>query len=412
MHGRPARKGVGGPELADIFRAHGAQYRRSHKLSGVQDKAMRAIERCRTAALGGHVERCDACGALVAQYNPCRNRHCPKCQTLAKEQWLAARRAELLAVPYFHVVLTLPHALNPLGQGNPKVIYRLLFQSVAETLLEFGRDPRWVGGLIGLMLVLHTWDKRLGQHLHVHGIVPGGGLSDDGQRWCTTRKKEFFAPVRMLSKVFRGKFLGHLRRARERGELRFAGATAALQDLGAFKEFERRLREKDWVVYAKRPFAGPEQVLEYLGRYTHRVATSNERILGLEEGRVRFRYKSPKGKWRTMALEAEEFIRRFLLHVLPKGFVRIRYYGLLAHRDKTKRLARCRALLRQPDPPTPEPESVEKFMRRVAGIDIHRCPVCKRGRLHPVTQLPATFHGPTRTGLIPLATGPPLAYAA
>jgi hypothetical protein len=369
-------------ELADIVRAHGDAYRRTHRLAAVQAVALRAIERCRTAVLGGHRETCDRCGAVRVTYNSCRNRHCPKCQTLAKERWLAARRAELLPIPYFHVVFTLPHALNALAQGNPRVVYTLLFRAAADTLLTFGRDPRHLGGLIGVTAILHTWGQTLGQHLHVHCLVTGGALTPDGARWCPSRPG-FLFPVRALSRVFRAKYLDGLQRALDAGELIFAGGTADLADRGASTAFLGRLRTVDWIVYAKRPFAGPEQVLAYLGRYTHRVALSNDRLVDHRDGRVRFRWKdyADHDRVKVMTLQADEFLRRFLLHVVPRGFMRIRHFGLLANRRKCERLAGCRRRLNHPGPTVSTPESVTDLVQRLTGIDLTRCPVCGRGRM-------------------------------
>ena len=275
-------------EVADIVRAHGAAYRHTHVLSRAQRRALRAIETCRTAALGGHRETCDTCGAERLAYNSCRNRHCPKCQTLAKERWLARRRAELLPVEYFHVVFTLPHALNSLAHGNPRVIYRLLFRAVAATLTTFGRDPRHLGGDIGGTAILHTWGQNLSQHLHLHCVVAGGALTQNGVRWIAA-PAGFLFPVRALAKVFRGKYLHSLQRAFTTGELVFAGSLTSLADPGRFAAWLHELRQHDWVVYAKRPFAGATQLLDYLGRYTHRVAISNERLLSHADGVVRFR---------------------------------------------------------------------------------------------------------------------------
>ncbi len=379
----PAAERTRAVELAEIFRAHGARYRQTRPLSRAQRRAMRAIEACRTAALGGHRETCEDCGAVRLAYNSCRNRHCPKCQTLAKERWLDARRAELLPVEYFHLVFTLPHALNPLAQGNPRVLYTLLFHAVAATLAAFAHDPRHLGGELGVTAILHTWGQNLSQHLHLHCVVTGGALAPDGSRWIPA-KAGFLFPVRALAKVFRGKYLDALRRAFEAGELVCSGSLAALAEPGAFAAWLEQLRRHDWVVYAKRPFAGPEQVLEYLGRYTHRVAISHERIVSLDDGIVRFRWKdyADGDRVKLMALDAEEFIRRFLLHVVPDGFVRIRHFGLLANRTRKAKLARCRQLLAQPAPPAlAEPESVRALMLRLTGIDIERCPVCQRGRL-------------------------------
>jgi hypothetical protein len=277
-------------ELAEIFRRYGPAYRQTHTLCGQQHRVMRAIEQCQTAALGGHVEQCECCGAQVIRYHSCRNRHCPKCQTLAKEEWLEARRADLLPVPYVHVVFTLPHALNPLAQGHPRLIYRLLFQAAADTLLTFGRDPKWLGGELGITMVLHTWGQNLEQHLHVHGLVTGGALSPDGQRWIPA-KPGFLFPVRALSRVFRGQYLGALKQAFGRGERHLTGEVAPLTESAAFDRFLATLRQTDWVVYAKPPLAGPEEVLEYLGRYTHRPALSNDRLGELKDDGVRFRWK-------------------------------------------------------------------------------------------------------------------------
>jgi hypothetical protein len=384
-------------EVADIFRAHGAAYRHTHALARAPRRAMQAIETCRTAALGGHRETCDTCGAERIAYNSCRNRHCPKCQTLAKERWLAARRAELLPVEYFHVVFTLPHALNALAQGNPRVIYTLLFRAVAATLTTFGRDPRHLGGDVGGTAILHTWGQNLSQHLHLHCVVPGGALAPDGARWIAA-PPGFLFPVRALARVFRGKYLQALHRAFTTGQLRCAGSLAALADPEAFATWLRDLRQHDWVVYAKRPFAGSTQVLEYLGRYTHRVAISNERLVSHTDGVVRFRWRdyADGDRVKIMTLAAEEFIRRFLLHVVPGGFVRIRHFGFLANRTRRAKLARCRALLAQPPAPAASViESVAALMRRLTGIDIDRCPVCQQGQRH-VTQILAPTSPPTR----------------
>ena len=384
-------------EVADIFRAHGAAYRHAHVLARAPRRAMQAIETCRTATLGGHRETCNTCGADRIAYNSCRNRHCPKCQTLAKERWLAARRAELLPVEYFHVVFTLPHALNALAQGNPRVVYTLLFRAVAATLTTFGRDPRHLGGDLGGTAILHTWGQNLSQHLHLHCVVSGGALTQDGARWIAA-PPGFLFPVRALARVFRGKYLQALYRAFTTGKLRFAGSLAALADPQAFATWLRDLRQQDWVVYAKRPFAGPTQVLEYLGRYTHRVAISNERLVSHTDGVVRFRWRdyADGDRVKIMTLAAEEFIRRFLLHVVPGGFVRIRHFGFLANRTRRAKLARCRALLAQPPAPAASAiESVSALMRRLTGIDIERCPVCQQGQLH-VTEILAPTSPPTR----------------
>ena len=372
-------------ELAHVFARFGAAYQAAHRLVPVQHRAMRAIQACRTDALGGHVERCEACGELRYHYHSCRNRHCPKCQTLAKERWLAARRAELLPVPYFHVVFTLPHELNALAQGNPRALYALLFQSVSDTLIEFGENPRWLGGAIAATLVLHTWGQTLSQHLHLHGLVAAGALHSDGH-WLRPRRG-FLFPIKALSRVFRGKFVAGLMRLFNAGALKLAGSCATLAEPREQRRLINALYQNDWVVYTKRPFAGPDGVLDYLGRYTHRVAISNNRLVSLTDDAVRFRYKdyAHGNRRKVMALEPAEFIRRFLLHVLPSGFMRIRHYGILANRAKADKLAQARVALLQPcAATTPEPESIDAFWLRVAHLDIHQCPHCKAGHMRVI----------------------------
>lgn len=369
-------------ELADIVRAHAPALLAHERLAAVQHRALRAIAHCRTAALGGEIRRCDRCGETHYVYHSCCNRHCPKCQTLAKERWLAAQRAELLPVPYFHLVFTLPHELNLLAQGNPRTLYELLFAAASATLLEFGHNPRWTGGEIAATLVLHTWGQTLTQHLHVHALVAGGALGPDGQ-WRPPRRG-FLFPVQALSQVFRGKFLAALSGAFAKHRLRFASSTTALAAPAAQHALLATLRAKSWVVYAKHTLCGPEQVLDYLGRYVQRVAISNERLLGFDDGSVRFawRDRAQRNRRKTMRLPAREFLQRFLLHVLPHGFMRIRHYGLLANRHKRKRLAQARAALNTPTPATVPRESVQAFCQRVLGLDIERCPACRIGRLH------------------------------
>ena len=376
-------------ELADIVRAHGAAYQRAHPLCRAQRRALRAIAACRTAALGGHRAVCAACGAERITYNSCRNRHCPKCQRLATERWLAARRSEVLPIPYFHVVFTLPHALNPLAQSHPHLIYRLLFQAAASTLLRFGRDPRHLGGQLGITAVLHTWGQALTQHLHVHCVVTGGALAPDGSRWIAARPG-FLFPVRALAQVFRGRYLARLQQAFDRGELHLTGGLAPLGEPAAFATWLADLRQHAWVVYCKPPFAGPDHVLAYLGRYTHRVALSNDRLLALRQGRVRFRWRdyADGDRVKVMDLAVDEFLRRFLLHVVPDGFVRIRHFGLLANRRRAAALAQCRTLLAQPPPPVVPPESARVLMLRVTGVDIDRCPRCPLGLLRRLAVLP------------------------
>ena len=396
----PARPAL---EVADIVRACGPAYRDTHPLSAQQDRVLRAIENCRTATLGGHVTQCDHCGVLAVSYNSCRNRHCPKCQTLAKERWLESQCADLLDIDYWHLVFTLPHELNPLAQGNPEVIYNLLFHATSQTLLAFGHNPRWLGGELGITMVLHTWGQNLGQHIHVHCVVTGGALSPEGARWLPAQPG-FLFPTQALSTVFRGKYLDGLAQAYQRGELRWGGATAPLVDPDAFRQLLATLKTHDWVVYAKPPFAGAEQVLAYLGRYTHRVAMANHRLVSFEDGQVRLRWRdyAHGNQVKIMTLSGEEFLRRLLLHTLPPGFMRIRHYGLLGNRCRHEKLARCRALLGQLEPAPREPESVEAMMLRLTGIDIHRCQVCQQGRLRVISRLPPTSSWP-----IPQATGPP-----
>ena len=383
-------------ELADVVRAHGAAFRATHRLCSIQHRALRAIERCRTAALGGELRACDACGERRYVYHSCRNRHCPKCQARARERWLAARRAELLPVPYFHLVFTLPHELNALAQGNPRALYAMLFAAAAETLVEFGENPRWLGGSIAATLVLHTWGQTLSQHLHVHALVAAGALSTSGG-WVRSRRG-FLFPVKALSIVFRGKFLAALARALGHGRLALSDGTAALGHARVQRSLLAALRAKAWVVYAKRPFAGPEAVLQYLGRYTHRTAISNERLVSLEEGAVRFRYKdyAHGARRRVMELCAPEFLRRFTLHVPPRGFNRIRHYGLLANRNKRALLRSARAALGACAPPSTAvpPESVAAFWQRIAGIDIARCPRCRLGTLRLLATLAPQLHSP------------------
>ena len=347
--GRPAL------EVADIFRTHGPAWRKQQAghLSLGQLKVMSAIEQCRTAVLGGHALHCDACDHQEISYNSCRNRHCPKCQARAAQRWLDARQADLLPVEYYHLVFTLPETISAFAYGNKPAIYRLLFDVAAEALTTIAADPKHLGAQIGATLVLHTWGSALTHHPHVHGIVPGGGLSPDRERWMACRHG-FFLPVRVLSRLFRRRFLEELEALHRAGQLRFFGEHATLADAGAFAQWLAPLRSCEWVVYAKRPFAGPEAVLAYLSRYTHRVAISNRRLVAMNEDGVSFRWKDYRAKGRTrhktMTLAPEAFMRRFLLHVLPGGFHRIRHYGLLANAGRRENLAKARALLNAPRP--------------------------------------------------------------
>ena len=361
--------------LADLVRGDGDAYRRTHRLATVQTRALRAIAACRTALLGGHRETCDHCGATRLRYNSCRNRHCPTCQSQASARWIEARRAELLPIPYFHVVFTLPHALNAVAQGNPRVIYTLLFRAAADTLLTFGRDPRHLGGTIGVTAILHTWGQTLTQHLHVHCLVTGGALARDRTRWVRGRAT-FLFPVQALAIVFRAKYLDGLQRAFAEDQLIIAAGTAPLADAGRFAAWVAQLRATPWVVYAKRPFGGPAQGLQYLGRYTHRIAISNARLVSLTDGVVQFRWKddADRGHTKIMALDVDEFLRRFLLHVLPRGFVRIRHFGLLANRQRRALIVRAQQLLGAQPPATSSDDA------RSADIDPTRCPFCRQGQ--------------------------------
>ena len=385
----PGRSRRGGIELADIVRTHGETYRRTHRVSRAQGRALRAIEVCRTAALGGHRDVCDGCGAERLSYNSCRNRHCPKCQTLTTARWLDARRAALLPVEYFHVVFTLPHALYGLLPDNARLLYALLFRTAAATLTTFARDPRHLGGDVGVTAVLHTWGQTLTQHIHLHCLVTGGALARDGARWISATPG-FLFPVRALARVFRAKYLDALHAAQAAGTLRLPDPLA---EPGALATLLTQLRQHDWVVYAKRPFAGPAQVLDYLGHYTNRVAISNERLLGLADGRVRFRWRdyADGDRVTSMELADEECLRRFLLHVVPERFVRIRHFGVLANRVRQAKLARCRALLQVPEPGPTAPESVPALLLRLTGVDLERCAVCGYGRVGRVEILRPTL---------------------
>lgn len=360
-------------EVADILHAQGDRFvEQNRSWLGIQRlSVLRAITRCRTAALGGHIDHCPRCGHQAISYNSCRNRHCPKCQAQARQRWLAAREKEVLGVPYFHVVFTIPHELNPLCQYNPEVLYGLLFQASAATLLEVAGDPKHLGADIGFLSILHTWGQNLLLHPHVHCAIPAGGLSPDHTRWIHPRYP-FFLPVKVLSRVFRGKFVAGLRQAYRRKKLRFHGPIADLEDSKRFAAFLRTVFRQDWVVYAKPAFGGPTQVLRYLGRYTHRVAISNHRLLAFDGERVTFRWKdyAHGSTQRKMTLSASEFLRRFAQHILPRGFVRIRQYGFLANRCRTANLAVARQLLAI----TPKPP--QACQNSVTDAPAWRCPQC------------------------------------
>lgn len=369
-------------ELAGIFRQHGAAYRQAHRLRRDQLRVMRAVEVCRTAALGGHVEACPQCEFTRIAYNSCRNRHCPKCQNAERARWLERRRAELLPVEYYHVVFTIPDEIARIAYFNRKAVYDILFRAASAALLMIARDPKHLGADIGFFAILHTWGQNLLHHPHLHCVIPGGGLSADHQRWVACRPG-FFLPVRVLSRLFRRLFLEALEAAFTAGQLQFHGELAALRAPAPWTAWLAQARSKEWVVYAKAPFGGPAGVLEYLGRYTHRVAISNERLLAVENGEVTFQWKDyrhrHKQKSRAMTLPAHEFIRRFLIHVLPPGFQRIRHFGWLANRGRRTKLAQCRHLLAHPMAellPTPSPvESSRPTPPKV-------CPNCGAPLIH------------------------------
>ena len=375
----------GSVEVADVFRAWGPAYRQAYgnRMPLRHLRAMTAIEICRTAALGGHVDECDACGAIRISYNSCRNRHCPKCQSLAKERWVEARKQELLPVPYFHVVFTLPEELRGLALRNQKVLYNLLFKAAAQTLLELAADPKHLGARIGFTAILHTWTQTLIDHPHLHCVVTGGGLSPDGERWVASRKG-FFIPVKVLAHLFRGKFLAYLREACDSGKLVFPGDIAYLEDTTSFQQLLSALYRKAWVVYCKPPFGTPENTLEYLGRYTHRVAIGNNRVVKLTGDRVTFRYRdsADDDRVKQMNLGTFEFIRRFLLHVLPDSFVKIRHYGLLSNRNRKDKLAHARKLLNgASSDKLHDQESWQELLCRLTGTDPGICPYCGQGHM-------------------------------
>lgn len=381
-------------EVADVFRRYGESYRQKYgaSMSTTQRRVMTAIEVCRTAALGGQIEQCDACGHQRICYRSCRNRHCPKCQSLARAEWVQRRQAELLDCEYFHVVFTVPQEIAAIAYQNKEVVYGILFHATAETLRIIAADPKHLGAEIGFFAVLHSWGSNLLHHPHLHCVVPGGGLSPDGARWISCQPR-FFLPVRVLSRLFRRLFLEGLQSAFESGQLQFFSALDRLRDRRQFTGYLAPLRKAEWVVYAKPPFAGPEQVLDYIGRYTHRVAISNHRLLDIAAGLVRFRYKNYRnhGQQKTMTLSAEEFIRRFLLHALPHRFQRIRYYGFLGNRYRQQKLARCRQLLAM-QPPVESAEPPQDYRQRheeLTGVSLRECPVCHRGRMFTVEALAA-----------------------
>jgi hypothetical protein len=378
-------------ELADIFRLYADDYRRSHAVSYEQLKVMHHIQICRTAVLGGHVEQCDRCAFEQIAYNSCRDRHCPKCQTLTKEQWLNDRKAELLPCGYFHLVFTLPHVLNPIILSNKSTTLNILFAAVNQTLQAFAKDPQWrLEGRIGFISVLHTWSQTLIDHFHLHCLIPAGALSFSKDKWIPA-KDSFLFKITSVALAFRKRYLKLLLNAYLKDKLIFTQKTAALNSRQAFQQLINSVSKKRWIAYAKRPFAGPQQVLEYLGRYTHRVAISNNRIISIDNRRVTFTYRDRKNdnQIKEMTLDADKFIGRFLLHVLPKGFFKIRYFGFLAHTNKKKQIPLIRKLI-DPDATLPEKikESISEMMLRLTGIDISCCPKCKKGKMVRIRKLP------------------------
>jgi predicted Zn-ribbon and HTH transcriptional regulator len=379
-------------EVADVFRRYGEAYRRNHgtSMSAEQRRVMAAVEVCRTAVLGGHRERCDQCGYEHNCFNSCRDRHCPKCQSLARAQWIEHRQAELIDCPYFHVVFTVPEEIAAIAFQNKEAVYDILFRATAETLKTIAADPKHLGAEIGFFAVLHSWGQNLMFRPHLHCVVPGGGLSADGQRWVRCRAK-FFLSVRVLSRLFRRLFLERMEKAFNSGKLQFFASLEPLSDPRSFATRIAAAKKYDWVVYAKRPFAGPQQVLDYVGRYTHRVAISNNRLIEIDNGRVQFHWKDYRDNStiKVMDLEADEFIRRFLLHVLPEGFQRIRYYGFLANRDRRKKLALCRQFLgMQTSSQTTSIKDYRQRYEELTGRSLTLCPRCQKGQMVIFESLP------------------------
>lgn len=372
-------------EVQDIFKEYGAEHRRNHKLPLHQCKAMSAIENCRTTALGGHIDECDSCGHTRISYNSCRNRHCPKCQSLAKEKWLEERKKDLLPIGYFHIVFTIPSEFNAIALINPKEVYSLFFKSVSETLRELAKDHKYLGAEIGFTTILHTWGQNLMYHPHIHCIVPGGGLSLDNTRWIDS-KKEFFIPIKVLSRKFRGKFLAYFKKAYYNNEFKLIKDIEELNQKHVFQCWINELYSKEWVVYSKAPFKSAEFVLEYLGRYTHRVAISNNRIVNVENGLVTVKWQDYKdnNKQKFMTLKVEEFIRRFLMHILPYNFMKIRHYGILSNRNRNTKLKKCKILLEiisERNTDFIKKLSVQELLMKLTGVDISKCPCCKKGQM-------------------------------
>jgi predicted Zn-ribbon and HTH transcriptional regulator len=381
-------------EVADVFRLYGDNYRQSHSLPYEKIKVMHHIEVCRTAELGGHIQQCDQCGFEQIAYNSCRDRHCPKCQCLVKEQWLNDRKAELLPCGYFHFVFTLPHDLNPIILCNKKITLQILFSAVSETLQAFAKDPQWrLEGQLGFIAVLHTWSQTLMDHFHLHCLIPAGALSFKKDRWIPA-KESFLFRIESLAKAFKNCYLQKLKSAYQNQNLIFPGNTTHFASENGFQKLVTSLFKANWIAYAKRPFADPVQVLEYLGRYTHRVAISNNRIISIDNGKVSFTYQDRQrnNEIRKMTLDAHEFIRRFLLHILPMGFMKIRYFGFLSHKNKREAIALLRKLI-DPEATLPEKfnETIIEIMLRLTGKDITCCPECKKGKMKMIRKLPTNY---------------------
>jgi predicted Zn-ribbon and HTH transcriptional regulator len=368
-------------EVQDIFLKYGAEYLKKHKLSPIQHKAMSAIQKCRTSQLGGHIDVCENCGNAQISYNSCRNRHCPKCQTLAKERWIENQKGNLLNIGYFHMVFTIPNTLNLMVFQNQRELYALLFKAVAETLAELASDKKYLGASLGFTSVLHTWGQNLMHHPHIHCIVPSGGLSSTG-KWISSRKK-FFIPVKVLSRKFRGKFLHYLKQLYSQNKLEFHGSQEYLSNNNEFEALLSSMYSKEWIVYCKPPFKDAACVVEYLGRYTHRVAISNKRIVSIENDNVIFKWRDYKdnSKCKLMTISADEFIRRFLIHILPSGFMKIRHYGLLGNRNKTIKLKICKQLTNTPIL-LKEKISTLKLIQKITGRDLSKCPKCGSDKLN------------------------------
>lgn len=374
-------------DVASVFRTYGDAYRRAHhgSISLRHLRAMRAIELCRTAALGGHVDACDHCGYLRISYNSCRNRHCPQCQYLTKERWLETRKEEILPIPYVHLIFTLPEQLRPVALRNQKILYTILFKAGTEAVKKIALNPKHLGAEIGCIAILHTWTQTLIDHPHIHCMVTGGGLSPDGKQWIAAQGK-YFLPVKVLSRLFRGKFLHYLRQSYESNNLVFPGMIGHLKESTHFRALLNGLYNQEWVVYCKEPFRGTRQILHYFGRYTHRVAIANDRLVAISDNTVTFRYRDSKERKRTklVTLDADEFIRRFLLHILPDGFTKIRYYGFLSNRNKKKLIAQCRVLLGVPKKDKERNklhEGWEEMLLRITGTDVRICPQCRQGTM-------------------------------